>query len=96
MTVGWQLYCQCRDITSTWENLSSLKDSNPVEVAEFAVSQGIDSKPFFSWQVPYKLKKRDVIISSVNARFQKRTHKLGIENPTSIFDAKKINDDQNK
>jgi hypothetical protein len=56
-------------------------------VAEYAVSQGIDHEPAFSWWVPYVLKKRERIISAVNNRYHKRTHKFGIEVPKSVADA---------
>ena len=85
-TKGWQLCIQWRDGTFIWENLSTTKESNAIEVAEFAVSQGIDHEPAFAWWVPYTLKKRDRIIASVNARYHKRTHKFGIEIPKSMAD----------
>ena len=70
------------------------KASNPVEVAEFAKSKQIDDEPAFKWWVPYTLKKRDRIIASVNSRVRKATHKYGVEVPTSIEHAIKI-DKQN-
>ena len=89
-TKGWQLCIQWRDGTSTWENLSTMKESNPIEVAEFAVSQGIDHEPAFAWWVNYTIKKRDKIIAAVNARYHKRTHKFGLEIPKSMEDCKRI------
>ena len=35
------------------------------------------------WWVPYTLRKRDVIVSSIDSQIKKRTHKYGIEIPTS-------------
>jgi len=67
-----------------------MKESNPVEVAEFAVSQGIDHEPAFAWWVNYTLKKRDRIIANVNARYHKRTHKFGLEIPKNMEDCKRI------
>ena len=60
----------------------------PVEVAEYAVTQGIDHEPTFSWWVPYILKKRDRIIAAVNKRYHKRTHKFGIRVPKTVEEAK--------
>jgi hypothetical protein len=60
------------------------------EVAEYAVSHGIDHEPAFSWWVPNVLKKRDRIISAVNKRYLKRTHKFGIEVPKSVADAMRL------
>ena len=63
-----------------------------MEVAKFAVSQCIDREPTFIRWVKFTLKKRERIISAVNARFQKRTHKFGIEIPTSVSDTKRIDE----
>ena len=89
-TKGWSLCVQWRDGTSTWEPLATLKESNRVEVAEYAISQGVDDEPAFAWWVPFTLKKRESIISAVNARYHKRTHKFGIEMPKSVTHAKSI------
>ncbi len=89
-TKGWRLCIQWRDRTSSWESLAAMKESNPVEVAEFSVSQGIDKEPAFAWWVPYTLKKRDRIIAAVNARYHKRTHKFGVEMPKSVADCIRI------
>ena len=91
-TRGWHLCSQWHDGTSTWECLIVLQESNPVEVAEFAVSHGIEEEPYFSWWVPFTLKKRDRIISVVNSRYHKRTHRFGIEIPKYARDAKIIDD----
>ena len=48
-TVGWQLCCQWKDGSRSWEKLSGLKESHPVQTAEYAVAQGIDHKPAFNW-----------------------------------------------
>jgi hypothetical protein len=61
-----------------------MKESHPVEVAEFAKARGIDGEPAFVWWVPYTLRKRDVILSAVKSRIRKTTHKYGIEIPTSL------------
>jgi hypothetical protein len=37
---------------TTWEQLADVKESNPVEVAEYAVSRNIKNKPAFNWWVP--------------------------------------------
>ena len=40
--------------------------------------------------MPYTLRKRDVIISSIKARIRRTTHKYGIEIPTSHKAAKEL------
>jgi hypothetical protein len=75
--VGWSLCVQWKNGETSWERLADLKESCPVEVAKYAVAQGIDHEPAFSWWVPHVLKKRDRIVSVVNKRCLKRTHKFG-------------------
>ena len=83
-TVGWKLLVKWRDQSESWVKLSELKESHPVETAEFAKSRGIDDKPAFAWWVPHMLKKRNAIISAMKVRLQKTTHKYGIEIPSSV------------
>jgi hypothetical protein len=37
-TKGWNLCVEWKDGTTTWEPLSALKESNPVEVVQYSVS----------------------------------------------------------
>ena len=86
-TCGWKFLVLWKDGTEQWVPLKDLKESHPVEVAEFAKARGIADEPAFAWWVPYVLRKRDTIISLVKARVRKTTHKYGIEIPTSIAHA---------
>ena len=94
-TVGWKFRVKWKDGSVTWAPLKDLKESNPVEVAEYAKARGIKDKPAFAWWVPFTLRKRDAVISAVNLRVRKTTHKYGIEIPTSVEHAKEI-DSRNK
>ena len=89
-TKGWKLCVEWKDGTTSWEPLSTLKESNPVEVAEYAVAHDLVEEPAFKWWVPFTLKKRDAIISAVNKRYWKRTHKYGIRIPKSVQEALEI------
>ena len=91
-TAGWSFLVQWKNGDEQWIPLRILKESNPVEVAEYAVAKGIDDETAFSWWVPYTLKKRDAIISAVNARVAKVTHKYGIEVPRTVKEAKAIDE----
>jgi hypothetical protein len=89
-TIGWQVCCQWKDGSTSWENLADLKESHPLEIAEYAVTQGIVHEPAFNWWVPHVLKKHDPIISLVHkltTRYLKRTHKFGIEVPKTVKEA---------
>jgi hypothetical protein len=47
-TYGWKICCQWKDGSMTWESLKDLNESHPLEMAEYAVMQGIDHKPAFN------------------------------------------------
>ena len=68
---GWSLCIQWKDGTTTWERLADLKESNPVEVAEYAAAQGIAHEPAFAWWVPFTLRKRNRIIAAINRHYNK-------------------------
>ena len=89
-TQGWKLLVLWKDGSKQWIPLKLLKEANPIEVAEYAHSQGLEEQPAFAYWVPYVLRKRDRIISAVNSRIKRITHKYGIEVPTSIEHAKLI------
>jgi hypothetical protein len=86
-TAGWKLLIAWKDGSEQWIPLSIMKESNPVDVAEYAVAAGIQNEAAFEWWVPYTLRKRDRIISAVSARVKRVTHKYGIEIPFTIQQA---------
>ena len=83
-TCGWKLLVQWKDGSEQWIPLKELKESHPIQTAEFAKARGIDDEPAFAWWVPFTLRKRDAIISLVKSRINKATHKYGIEIPRSL------------
>ena len=85
---NWTTGCRTRHIATKCTFLKELKEAYPIEVAEYAVTAGIDGEPAFIWWVPRVLKKRDRIISKVkSALHHKKNHKFGIELPKSVADA---------
>eukprot|EP00804_Cyclotella_cryptica_P013817 CCRYP_019427-RA/>CCRYP_019427-RA protein AED:0.38 eAED:0.39 QI:0/0/0/1/0/0/3/0/267 len=89
-TRGWELCCEWKDGSTSWQKLSDLKESHPLQVAEFAFAAQIADEPAFNWWVSWVLKKRDRIVSLVkrrSARYHKRTHKYGIELPKTVEEA---------
>eukprot|EP00804_Cyclotella_cryptica_P019304 CCRYP_006183-RA/>CCRYP_006183-RA protein AED:0.20 eAED:0.20 QI:0/0/0/1/0/0/5/0/657 len=89
-TRSWELCCEWKDVSTSWQKLSDLKESHPLQVAEFAVAAQIADEQAFNWWVSWVLKKRDRIISLVehrSAHYHKHTHKYGIEIPKSVEEA---------
>jgi hypothetical protein len=89
-TKGWELCIQWKDGMTMWQRLADMKESNPVEVAEYAVAATINYKPAFAWWVDWTLKQRDCIIAAVNNCTLKRTHKFGIAIPRTVEEACKL------
>ena len=48
-TIGWKLLVKWKDGSETWVHLKDLKESHPVDVAEYAMSRGISDEAAFSW-----------------------------------------------
>jgi len=76
--------------TTSWEPLRNLKESNPVEVADYAVTNGIDQEAVFAWWVPHTLRKQNRIVSAVNVRYKKKNNKFEIEIPKTVERALEI------
>jgi hypothetical protein len=64
-TKDWYLCVQWKDGTTSWERLADLKESNPVDVAEFAATKNLHDDFSFAWRLPHVLKKRNRIIAAV-------------------------------
>ena len=72
--------------------MSALKESNPIELAEYAVVAGLTEEPAFKWWVPQTLRTRNRIIQKARvikkaAKYWRTTNKFGIELPHSFKEA---------
>jgi hypothetical protein len=90
-TQGWKLCVQWKDGTTTWVSLAELKDSNPLELAEYGVVNGIQDEPAFNWWVKDIMRVRTSIISKVKSRYWRTTHKYWVRLPHSVEEALQIN-----
>ena len=87
-TKGWEILVQWKDGRTLWVlALKDLKDSNPVDLAEYALQAKIHEKPTFAWWVPYTLRKKVAIINKVKSKYWERTHKYGIRVPKPYMEA---------
>lgn len=78
---------QWKDGSSSWMKLSDLKESKPLEVAEYALANKLLSEPAFVWWAPYVLKKRQRIISKIKTRYFRKEQKFGIALPKTVQEA---------
>ena len=89
-TRGWKLLVSWKDGSTSWVPLKDLKESHPVQVAEYALVNKILEEPAFAWWATKVLRKRDRIIKKVKSRYWLRTHKYGIRVPKSVGEALRI------
>jgi hypothetical protein len=73
-TVGWKLLIQWNNGLHKWIALKILKESNPVQVVEYAIACDIADKPALAWWIPYTWCKCNVIVSTANSRLWKTSH----------------------
>jgi hypothetical protein len=92
-TQGWKLLIKWANGSESWIALKDMKESHPIETAEFAKARDIADEPAFAWWVPYTLRKRDIILCKIKTRIRRTTHKYGIEVPTGIAHAMQLDRD---
>ena len=61
-TAGYQLCIQWKDGSTSWQSLKDMKDSHPIQTAEYAIAQEIDHEPGFNWWVNAVLNKRERVL----------------------------------
>lgn len=89
-TKGWHLCVQWKDGSTSWEPFKDMKESFPVQVAEFALSQGLMEEAAFAWWVKDVLSRKNRIIRAMKSRYARKTHKYGIQLPKSVAEAYEI------
>ena len=89
-TRGVELLCEFVDGLTSWVALKDMKESYPLETAEYAVQARIDDLPAFAWWVPHMLKKREAIIAKVKSKYWEKTHKYGIRVPKTVGEARQL------
>ena len=89
-TVGWDVLVEWTDGSTQWIPIKDVKDSNPIELAEYAIANKIAEEPAFAWWVPFVIKKRYRMINKVKKKYWRTTHKFGIKLPHSVEEALRI------
>ena len=64
--------------------LNDMKNSYPVQMAEYAVHRRIAGNPEFAWWIRHVLAKRNRIVANLKSKFWVRTHKFGVKIPQSV------------
>jgi len=92
-TRGWDICVEWRDGSTSWIPLKDVKQANPLELAEYALTNNLSNEPAFKWWVPEILRKKHRITSKLKTKYWRTTHKFGIEIPKSVEHALQIDRD---
>ena len=89
-TKGWKLLVEWKDGTATWAPLADIKESYPIQAAEYATVNDLQDEPGFSYWVKETLKRRDRNVKKVKTRQRKAKFKFGFEVPDTVQRAHEI------
>ena len=89
-TRGWKILVEWNNGTQSWLPLYNVKQSNPVELAEYAISRGIADEPVFAWWVPHVLRKRNHFIRKLKTVIKNNQLKYGLRVPKTVKEALQI------
>ena len=89
-TKGWKIKVIWEDDSESWIPLSTVKESNPIELAEFAVAHGLHNEPAFAWWVPRVLRKRKHFINKLQKEVKRSNLKFGLVVPKTVREALEI------
>ena len=68
-TRGWEICVQWKYGSVNWIALKDMKDSCPVDIADYVVTNKIQDEPALAWWVPYVLIKRKMIIAKFRSKY---------------------------
>ena len=86
-TKGWDLHVRWETGDTSYIALKDIKECNPIEVSEYAISNNLEVEPAFAWWTKTAIKRRNVMVSKVNRRIRKNM-KFGVKLPKNYQEAK--------
>ena len=69
-TKGWDLQVKWESGEVSYIALKDIKESNPIEIAEYAKVSKIDREPAFAWWIPAVIKRRSAIIKKTSRKIR--------------------------
>ena len=92
-TKGVEVLAQWKYGSTIWATLKDMKNSHPVQMAEYALHCRIAGDPEFAWCIQHVLAKRNRIIGKLKSKYWVRTHKFGVKIPKSVQEAKSFDEE---
>ena len=91
LAAACKMFFQWKDGSTRWKMLKDLKESNPVEVAEYANVKKVKELACI-WWANNVLNKYDCMIAKVESCYWIHTHKFGVLIPVSVKEALQLDD----
>ena len=89
-TAGWDLEVEWKDGSTSWLSLRELKNSNSVEVAQYAIDNRIDAEPAFDWWVHDVIRRKKRLIKMSQSHRLRTGYKFGLRVPNTVEEALEI------
>ena len=71
-TKGWDFHVRWKNGDTSCIALKDIKETNPIEIAEYVKLHKLRNEPEFTWWINIVLKRRDVMVSKVARRIKKK------------------------
>ena len=81
MTKGVEVLIQWKDGITEWVTFNYMKNSYPVQMAEYVVHLRIAGDTAFAWWIQHVLAKYNRIIENMRSKYWVCIHKLGLKIP---------------
>jgi hypothetical protein len=88
--MGWNICIAWKDGSSSWHKLSDMRNSYPLQLAEYAIENGLNKELVFAWWIKPTVKHKRTFMKYAKCRFAKRTHTFGIRVPQTVQEALEI------
>jgi hypothetical protein len=73
---GWKICVEWKDGTTSWHPMGEIKNSFPIQLAQYAVTNNLQDELAFCWWVKHTLRKEKCIMAAMNSRYAKCTISL--------------------
>jgi hypothetical protein len=90
ITKGWFICVAWKDGSSSWHSLANIKNSHPIQLADYAINNNIKYEPI-CMVGKNNHEKHNHFIKAAKRRLAKKTHKFHIGVPQTVEEALKIN-----
>jgi len=77
-TKGWSFEVEWNDGTTSWVSLRDIKESHPIETAEYCEFNQLSDEPAMAWWVPFTLKRRNKSFLKLSRNQRKRIRNMAL------------------